>query len=142
LFEEFKVLNPNMDLQNPLEINRYIDGWYSAYLDGWPAEKPLSEHSFELLWLFIAKKYNELKLPGHNDYYLARLHGTTFYKYLIDRIEGRLNDPENEFEKNLKFVSLFAHGGTISGFLAAINHELWEGPYLGSTLTVELFWDS
>mgnify|MGYP002382094355 CR=1 FL=1 len=93
-----------------------------------------------MIWLFIAKKYNEIKLPGHNDFYLAWLHGTTFDKYVIDRIEAKLSpNHNNHFENHIKFVGLFAHGGTISGFMAAIEKEIWEGPHLGATLTVELF---
>lgn len=99
----------------------------------------MSDEGIELFWLFISKKYNEIKLPKLSDHYLARLHATTFFNYLIDRIEGKLLGLTNEFEQNLKFVALFAHGGTISGFMAAIEHDIWSGPKLGASLTVELF---
>ena len=36
LFDEIRKLDPNAtnDLAHPLAINRLIDGWMSAYLDG------------------------------------------------------------------------------------------------------------
>jgi len=45
-------------------INKHIDGWISAYLDGRTPKAQLSDEGLELIWLFIAKKYNELKIPG------------------------------------------------------------------------------
>lgn len=143
LFDEIWKLDPNAtnDLAHPLAINRLIDGWMSAYLDGRTPEWQLSDKGIDLVWLFISKKYNEIKLPGLSDHYLARLHATTFFKYVIDWIEGKLLDPFNEYEQNLKYVGLFAHGGTVSGFMAAIDHDIWTGPKLGADLTVELFWD-
>lgn len=89
--------------------------------------------------MFIAKKYHEIKLPQDRSRYLGKLHSTTFFQYLIDRIEGHLLEPDNNFEQNLRLVLLFAHGGTISGFMTGIDHDVWSGPYLGSNIHIELF---
>jgi len=47
LFEEIKSLDPTFDeyLSNPLAINKLIDGWISAYLDGRTPDLVLSESS-------------------------------------------------------------------------------------------------
>ena len=36
---------------------------------------------------------------------------------------------------------LFAHGGTISGFMTGIDQDVWYGPKLGSNILIELFKD-
>lgn len=58
---------------------------------------------------------------------------------MIDRIEGKLFNDDVRFERDLKLVTLFAHGGTISGFMTGIDKDVWSGPRLGSNIHIELF---
>lgn len=65
------------------DLNRFIDGWMSAYLDGRQPIYDISETGYNLMWEFIANKYNEIKIP--NDF-TARLHSTPFLNFLYERI--------------------------------------------------------
>jgi len=103
-----KNSNFSLDTSSYYDLNRHIDGYISAYLDGWETSYTLSEESRELIWEFIASKYNDIKIPTD---YAARLHSTTFFKFLIDWIQNVVIDRSDE----KKFVLLAAHGGTIAG---------------------------
>lgn len=67
-----------------------------------------------------AKKYNEGCFPIDE---AAQLHSTTYFNYLIEAFERKLNE-----SLDYKYIHFSAHGGTISGFMAGIETRLDYGP--------------
>ena len=78
LIQELIEKNSNFtNMKNPsyYDLNWFLDGWISAYLDAWDTAYELSGQSQNLIWEFISNKYNKIKIPSD---FAARLHVTSF----------------------------------------------------------------
>lgn len=108
--------NPNFTLEDTtyFDLNQHIDGYISAYLDGWETSYDLSPESIELIWEFISNKYTSNNFPSD---YAAWLHATTFLNFLSSKIKSTVIEKTDK----RNFIFFAAHGGTIAGIMAAVE---------------------